>query len=93
MNHMVEVADKLALGDIYVDIECTYKDEMGKLGNSFRVLANAIKEQTHLVKRMAEGDFSMSVEIRSEKDTFGIALNRMIEKINDLLSNIVIASE
>jgi len=93
INHMVEIADKLALGDIDVNIEAEHKDETGQLANAFKTLANAIRDQTRLAERMAEGDFSMEVDIRSEKDILGKALNEMIKRINELMGDVTIAAE
>lgn len=93
IGEMVEIADKLALGDIDVTIEANYKDETGKLARSFKSLAENIQKQAYLAERMAEGDFSIEVELRSEKDVLGKALNEMIRKINELMAGVVAASE
>lgn len=89
INNLVEVANNLALGDIDVNIEEDSKDETGKLAKAFHSLADAIKSQTQLAQNMAEGDFSHEVELRSEKDVLGKALNVMIDNINELLGNVV----
>jgi len=93
INQMVEIADKLALGDIDVEIENSYNDETGELAKAFRTLAEAIRGQAHLAKRMAEGDFSIDVELRSDRDVLGKALIEMISKINDLMTQIAFSSE
>jgi len=93
INNMVEIANKLALGDIDVNIEAMYKDETGQLANAFKALANAIQDQTLAAKKMSEGDFSITVDTYSEKDVLGKALNEMINKINELMGNISSASE
>jgi len=92
INHIVEAANKLAHGDIDVDIDYEYKDETGELAKAFRILIAAIQDQTRLAESMAEGDFSMEVELRSDKDVLGKALDVMIKKINDLMSNITLAA-
>lgn len=92
ITRMVEVADKLALGDVDVDIEVEFKDEIGNLAQSFKAVVNAVKQQTHLAERMAEGDFSMSVDIRSDKDVLGKALNIMIDNINESMSKVVVSA-
>jgi len=89
LDNMVEVANRLALGDVDVSIQHEYNDETGKLAKAFKALANTIKEQAHLAERMAEGDFSQEVDIRSDKDVLGKALNIMIDNINELLGNVV----
>lgn len=89
ITQMVEIAEKMALGDINVAIESKYKDETGRLANAFQSLIDNIKQETVIAERMANGDFSFDVNIRSEKDVLGRSLNQMINRINDLLSNIV----
>lgn len=93
ITEMVEVANKLAIGDIDVNIEAKYKDETGKLAKAFKTLADSVQDQTRLAERMAEGDFSMAVDLRSEKDYLGKALIKMVDNINELMSNVVFAAE
>lgn len=93
INHMVEIADRLAVGDIDVNIENNSNDETGKLAKAFRTLADTIREQAHLAERMAEGDFSMAVELRSDRDVLGKALIEMIDRINDSMAKIAVSSE
>jgi len=93
IREIVDVANQLALGDIDVNIKNEYNDETGELAKAFRALADAVRNQTYLARRLAEGDFSMEVEVRSEKDVLGKALNEMIGKINDLMTSIAFSSE
>ena len=90
---LVDAANKLAIGDIEVDIESEYNDETGKLARAFQALIGNIKDQTRLAERMAKGDFSMAVKLRSDKDILGKELNTMIENVNELMSNVVFAAE
>jgi len=92
IGEVVEAANQLAVGDIEVNIESKYNDETGILAKSFITLADAIRQQTTIAERMAEGDFSMTVPIRSDKDVLGKALNKMIDNINELLGNVVASS-
>lgn len=90
---MVQVAEKLALGDINVNIESEYKDETGKLARAFKSLAVSVQEQALIADKMANGDFSMDVKLRSNNDVLGKSLNKMIANINELMGNVVSSSE
>lgn len=86
VKHMVEVADKLAAGDINVDVEANTKDEIGELMAAFgRMIAN-IREQARAAERIANGDLSMDVKVRSEADILNIRLNEMSAAIRLLIA-------
>lgn len=93
INEMVEGAERLALGDVSVDYEPTTTDEVGKLMDAFdRVLEN-IREQAMAAEKIAAGDLTVDVKIRSEKDLLGKKLAELIEKNNEVLTNIASAAE
>lgn len=93
IGEIVDIANKLALGDINVVIENDYKDETGKLAKAFKALIETTRSQAHIAERMADGDFSMDIELRSEKDVLGKALNAMIDNISELMGNVVSTAE
>ena len=85
---MVDAADRLALGDVDVNVEAETKDEIGKLMESFSKMVENIREQAYVVERMAAGDMTVEVKIKSDKDLLGKKLSEMIETNNEVLSNI-----
>ncbi|MDP4094390.1 MAG: methyl-accepting chemotaxis protein [Bacillota bacterium] len=89
---MVEAADRLALGDINVNVLSNSKDEIGKLMNSFEKMVTNIRSQALTVEKIAEGDLTVEVDIRSENDILGKKLSEMLQKNNEVLSNINEAS-
>lgn len=88
-----ETATKLALGDINVNVEATTKDEIGNLVKSFGKMVENIREQALLVEKIADGDLTVEVKIRSENDLLGKKLSEMVENNNEVLSNINSSSE
>lgn len=93
INKMVKAADKLALGDIDINIDIDSKDEIGNLANSFKDMIENIQKQALAAERIAEGDMTIEVDIRSEKDLLGKKLSEIVEKNNEILTNISNASE
>jgi Methyl-accepting chemotaxis protein len=93
VKQLVSVADKLAVGDINVNVDAKTKDEIGNLMDSFsRMIAN-IREQAYVAEKIASGDLTVDVKIKSENDVLGKNLREMVEQNNDILSNINSASE
>ncbi len=93
VRKMVEAADKLAVGDINVNVEATTKDEIGILMQSFAKMVENIRGQALAVERIASGDLTVEVDVKSENDLLGKKLSEMIETNNEILLNINFASE
>lgn len=93
ITQVVEEAEKLALGDVNVNIDSKYKDETGKLAEAFRKLAGNIRNHALAAEKMAHGDFSIDIQTSSENDILGNALKDMIKNINELLGNISASAE
>ena len=93
VNKMVEAADKLALGDVNVAVETDSKDEIGKLAISFGKMIDNIRAQAQLAERIAAGDMTVTVDVRSDKDLLNKKLAEMVENNNEVLTNIASAAE
>jgi methyl-accepting chemotaxis protein len=95
INSMVGVADKLAVGDVNVNVnvDANTKDEIGKLAQSFKHLIESTREQAMVAERLAEGDLTVDVKVRSDKDLLGIKLAELVQKLNEMMTNISAASE
>lgn len=92
VNEMVDAADKLAVGDVEVDVKAESTDEIGRLAQSFGKMIENIQDQARAVEALASGDLTVELEVKSDKDVLGKKLNEMIEKNNELLGNINSAS-
>jgi len=92
---LVEAADRLGMGDTSVDIQATSNDEVGQAMRSMQAAINAMREIENKVKKVAEGDLTVTVTPRSDKDTTLKALAVMIEntrkqteEIMDIVTNL-----
>lgn len=93
INEMVDAADKLAIGDVEVNVEAKTKDEVGSLAQSFEKMIENISAQAHAVEKVATGDLTVELKVKSDKDILGKKLNEMLENNNELLGNINAAAE
>ncbi|MDQ2084845.1 methyl-accepting chemotaxis protein [Herbivorax sp. ANBcel31] len=93
VKKMVKAADKLAVGDVEVEIDSNTKDEIGSLMKSFGNMIENIREQAFTVERMADGDLTVELKVKSDKDILGKNINEMLRANNEILSNISSASD
>ena len=77
-------ADQLALGDIEVVIATDSKDEIGLLAQSFKNMADNIREASLAAEKVAHGDLSVQVARKSDRDVMGKNLSAMIAMIKEL---------
>jgi methyl-accepting chemotaxis protein len=93
IRKITDAADKLAVGDIEVNVEAKTKDEIGELTNSFSKMIENIREQALAVERIATGDLTIQVNVKSDKDLLGKKLNELLDSNNEIMSNINFAAE
>lgn len=93
VNKLVDAADKLALGDINVNVEANTRDEIGKLAKSFATLIESTREQAMIAERLAEADLSVQVRVRSANDLLGNKLSVLVETLNNDFAEIASAAE
>ena len=89
VRQMVGVADRLAEGDINVNVEATTKDEIGELMAAFQVMIENIREQARAAERIANGDLSIDIDVRSEADVLNKRLSEMTNVIRGVIDEII----
>jgi len=93
INDMVLAADGLALGDVNVEVKADTRDEIGKLADSFRKMIENIRTQALVAEQIADGNLTVEVPIRSEKDLLGKKLAELVQNNNIILSEIAAAAD
>ncbi len=88
LDGIIGASKKLALGDVEANVNFDSKDEIGMLAKEFGEMAKNIRAQALIAEKIADGDLTISVPIRSEKDILGNKLKALVETNNEVLSNI-----
>jgi len=86
IQNLSQAADKLAVGDIDVNIEIDSKDELGKLNQAFQAMVLNIREQAEILNRIANGDSSVTVKERSDKDVQSLSIKRVVDTLQEIVS-------
>ena len=93
LKKIVGGVEQLALGDISVAVEIDTKDEINDLNLSLYKVAHAIIQQTEVLGKIAEGDYTVSIPVRSDKDTMNKAVNTLVQSSSAMLREILTASD
>ena len=88
-----DISEKVAQGDVNVDIDGTMYDIIGEVSLAFKKVIENAKLQAQSVQKIASGDLTVSVPVRSEADLLGNQLNALIDAQNEVLSSIALAAD
>lgn len=85
LNRAIEVARKVALGDMNVDTSTTSKDEIGSLLTAMGDMNVALSGIADIADKIAQGDLTEKARPRSENDRLGASLATMIDKLREVM--------
>ena len=68
-------------------------DELGEMGSALETMAANLRATATVADTIAQGDLTVEAKPLSEKDTLGLALKRMVEKLRVVVSEALAASD
>ena len=86
INKMVEAAQKLAIGDVNVNIQSDTTDEIGILAGAFGTMIENIKGQVAAAEGLAAGNLTVGVEVKSEADVLSKSINNIAATLKALVA-------
>ncbi|MBF0344053.1 MAG: MCP four helix bundle domain-containing protein [Nitrospirae bacterium] len=93
VKKMADVADKLAVGDVNVNINVDTTDEIGMLAHSFQNVVDNIKEAANISEKISSGDVSVIIKPKSDKDVLSISMAKVVDTLNGLISEAATLTE
>lgn len=84
----VDVAGRLAQGDMSGRIAATAGDEFGDLARAMTQMVSYLREMANVADSIAGGDLRASVSPRSEADVFGNAFRRMLANLRQTIGDV-----
>jgi len=89
----VGLAQEIAKGDFSMRLNMNRGDEIGVLAKALDSMADNLARQAELAEQIADGNLNVDVQLASEKDQLGLALQTMVVNLNDILGQIQVAAE
>ena len=89
LRRAIGLADAISIGDLNQKIEHKANDEIRDLANSLTVMTDNLRASATIADQIAGGDLTVEPKRLSDKDTLGIALERMVEKLRDVIADAI----
>jgi signal transduction histidine kinase/CheY-like chemotaxis protein/HAMP domain-containing protein len=83
VNIMVKNFKIIARGNLNTEIPIYSDNEIGQMASSFREIQSGLRSVIEYTKQVANGDYSQTIEPRSNEDELSVALNKMVEKLKE----------
>jgi methyl-accepting chemotaxis protein len=89
LSHLIKVAREIGdTGNLDQTIDIHRDDEVGQLADNFNNMIVHLKSMAALSASIAEGQLSVSVAPRSERDTLANAFSRMVAGLHDIVRQV-----
>ena len=88
-----ELAKAVAIGDLSQEIEVKSNDEIKDLVDSLNDMTANLRVTAGVADTIANGDLTVRVQRFSDKDVLGISLERMVEKLRQVVSEALSAAD
>jgi methyl-accepting chemotaxis protein len=89
----IDVAGRVAAGDLSQDVHVTRQDEFGQLQSAMQLLVRSSAEMAAVADKIANGDLDVTVTPRSDRDTLGKAFAAMAERLTQVIGEVRSGSE
>ena len=84
-----KVINGVAIGDLDQRIEITSNDEIKDLVTTVNIMTDNLRISANIADQIAAGDLTVEPKPLSEKDTLGLALERMVLKLRDVVADAI----
>lgn len=88
VNDLTAAAKKVAGGEEDIVLEKRANDEFGVLADQFNEIIDNVKDQNRVVSAVAEGDLTVNITPKSEKDVLGNSIKKLVETNRSALIHI-----
>ncbi|MDF0698424.1 methyl-accepting chemotaxis protein [Rhizobium sp. MC63] len=93
LSKIMNVANAVAAGDLNQKVEIKSNDEIRDLVDTINVMTSNLRATAEIAMQIAGGDLTVSPKPLSEKDTLGIALEQMVERLRGVVADAISAAE
>jgi methyl-accepting chemotaxis protein len=93
LGRAVGLADAVAIGDLSQKIDVTSNDEVGDLIKSLTKMTVNLNATAGIASEIANGNLIVEAKRLSDKDTLGMALERMVEKLRQIVAEALTAAQ
>jgi methyl-accepting chemotaxis protein len=89
----ITAAEAVSHGDLDVDVSVDSRDEIGTLLTAMGRMIDAERMTADIASRLAEGDLTVTVTARSDKDVMLQSMAEMVERLRDVVGEVQSGAE
>ena len=93
LGRAVGLADAVAIGDLSHKIDVSSDDEVGDLIKSLNTMTENLNATARVADAIAGGNLTVDAKRLSDKDTLGMALERMVDKLRTIVAEAITAAQ
>jgi methyl-accepting chemotaxis protein len=93
LKKISDLTEAVAIGDLHQTITVTTNDEIKDLVENVNRMTANLRATAALADSVADGDLTVQPKPLSDKDTLGLALQRMVERLRGVVANALSASD
>ncbi|MGE3935913.1 MAG: methyl-accepting chemotaxis protein, partial [Rhodospirillaceae bacterium] len=93
LGRAVGLANAVAIGDLSQKVEIATNDEIKDLVDAMNRMTDSLNATAKVADEIAAGNLTISAKRLSDKDTLGIALETMLEKLRGIVSEAATAAQ
>ncbi|MCJ8056020.1 methyl-accepting chemotaxis protein [Shinella curvata] len=86
------VAEAVAVGDLDQTVEIRTNDEIKDLVDTINVMTGNLRNTATIADQIANGDLTVTPKPLSEKDTLGVSLQSMVERLRGVVADALSAA-
>lgn len=88
VQSIISAAHTIALGDVDVHVDIKTGDELEMLAHELNSMVETTTKQIEAMRKMADGDFTVQIEPKSDKDILTDTINAVISRLRKLVEDI-----
>jgi methyl-accepting chemotaxis protein len=93
LKSVMQMAEGVAIGDLNQEVTTKSNDEIKDVIDTVNVMTRNLRATAALADAVADGDLTVQPKPLSDRDTLGLALERMVERLRGVVADAISASE
>ncbi len=93
VRKMLRAAEGISQGDLDQDVHTKSRDEIGETAQAFQRMIAYLQDIAGSAGRIAEGDLTVEVEPKSERDVLGMAFQTMGASLRKIVGDVTAAAQ
>lgn len=88
LQQVEKATEQIAAGEVDITLVKKNNDEFGQMIDGFQQVVDNVKSYANIAEEVADGNMTVNVTPRTEKDVLGISLKKLVVRNNHALTNI-----